>query len=122
MSINSVCSQTTMKPYEVYLLPDAVQDLENLYHYIADKSGLPETAWAYIEKLREKCRKLAIVPICGQQRDDLMTNLRITPLDKKTVAAFLVDEAAQTVLILNIFYGGRDYETLLLASERTRRD
>lgn len=111
-----------MKLYEVYLLPDAIRDLEDLYHYIADKSGLPETAWAYIEKLRDKCRKLAIAPICGQKRDDLMANLRITPLDKKTVAAFLVDEAAQTVLVVNIFYGGRDYETLLSASASPRPD
>jgi len=35
------------------------------------------------------------------------------PLDKKTVAAFLVDEDNQMVKILNIFYGGQDYEAIM---------
>ena len=42
-----------------------------------------------------------------------MKVLRIAPIDKKAVAAFIVDEKQQAVLILNIFYGGRDYEALI---------
>ena len=42
-----------------------------------------------------------------------MENLRIYPLDKKTVVAFVVDKDKQMVNILNIFYGGRDYETIM---------
>jgi plasmid stabilization system protein ParE len=39
--------------------------------------------------------------------------LRIYPFDKKAVATFVVDEKSSTVRILNVFYGGRDYETIL---------
>jgi len=98
-----------MKKYNVYLMPDAVKDLEVIYSYIADKSGYPERAWVFVEKLRQKCNELEIAPLRGQQRNDLMDNLRIIPLEKKAVAAFLVDEEKQAVLILNIFYGGRDH-------------
>jgi hypothetical protein len=28
-----------MKKYDVYLMPDAIKDLENIYGYISDKSG-----------------------------------------------------------------------------------
>ena len=43
-----------------------------------------------------------------------MHNLRIVAIDKKAVAAFIVDEEKRAVLVLNIFYGGRDYEALML--------
>ncbi len=105
-----------MKKYDVYLMPDAIKDLEGIYVHITDKSGFPERAWAYIEKLRRKCHELETAPMRGQRRDDLMANLRIAPIDKKTVAAFIVDEEKQAVLILNIFYGGRDYEALMSES------
>jgi plasmid stabilization system protein ParE len=103
-----------MKKYDVYLMPDAIKDLEGIYGYITDKSGFPERAWSYVEKLQQKCRELETAPLRGQQRDDLMHNLRIVPIDKKAVAAFIVDEEKKAVLVLNIFYGGRDYEALMM--------
>ena len=45
-----------------------------------------------------------------------MENLRVAPIDTKAVAAFIVDEEKQAVLVLNIFYGGRDYEALMAES------
>lgn len=96
-------------------MPDAIKDLEEIYSYIADKSGYPERAWKFVEKLRQKCHELETAPLRGQQRSDLIENLRIIPLEKKAVAAFLIDEETQAVLILNIFYGGRDYEALINA-------
>lgn len=45
-------------------------------------------------------------PLRGQQRNDLMENLRIYPPNKKTVVVFVVDEDQQAVRILNMFYGG----------------
>jgi len=97
-------------------MPDAIKDLEHIYEYISAQSGFPERALAYIEGLRLKCQKLETAPLRGQQRNDLMKNLRIYPFNKKTVAAFVVDEDQQTVRILNIFYGGRDFEAIISAS------
>ncbi|MBT3807457.1 MAG: type II toxin-antitoxin system RelE/ParE family toxin, partial [Desulfobacula sp.] len=77
------------------------------------QSGFPERAWVYIEKLKLKCQKLETSPERGQQRDDLMKDLRIYPLNKKTVVAFVIDEYQQTVMILNIFHGGRDYKIIM---------
>jgi toxin ParE1/3/4 len=47
-----------------------------------------------------------------------MKDLRITPLDRKTVAAFVIDEKRNSVLVLNVFYGGRDYETIMMESSQ----
>ncbi len=102
-----------MKNYEVYLTPDAIQDLTDIYEYITEKSGLPQVAWAYIEKLRQSCHDLKMVPLIGQQRHDLRKNLRIVAIDKNAIAAFEVIEDKQIVTILNIFYGGRDYEAIM---------
>ena len=102
-----------MKTYKVYLMPDAIKDLEHIYEHISAQSGFPERAWSYIEKLRLKCQKLETSPLRGRQRNHLMKNLRIYPLDKKTIVAFVVDGDQQAVRILNIFYGGRDYEAIM---------
>ena len=102
-----------MKKYKVYLMPDAIGDLQNIYNYISEQSGFSRRAWLYMESLHHKCQGLEIAPERGQQRDDLIKGLRIYPLDKKAIAAFIIDEENSMVRILNIFYGGRDYETIL---------
>jgi toxin ParE1/3/4 len=102
-----------MKYYDVYLMPDAIKDLSEIYEYILEASGFPEVAWAYIEKLRQKCYDFRTTPIRGQKCDDLRQHLRIAVIDKNAVAAFEVDEDKQRVTILNIFYDGRDYETIM---------
>ena len=102
-----------MKKYDVLLMPDAIQDLKDIYEFIADASGLPQVAWAYIEKLRNECHDLKSAPLRGHKRDDLRKNLRVVPIDKNAVIAFEVNEKKRTVTVLNIFYGGRDYETIM---------
>lgn len=42
-----------------------------------------------------------------------MKDLRIYPLNKKTVVAFIVDGDQQAVRIMNILCGGRDYEAIM---------
>ena len=98
-----------MKKYDVLLTPDAIQDLKDIYEYIVDASGLPQVAWAYIEKLRGECHSLETVPLRGQKRDDLRKNLRVVPIDKNAVVAFEINEKKRIVTILNIFYGGSMY-------------
>lgn len=84
-----------MKNYDVYLTPDAIKDLTDIYEYIAQKSELPEITWAYIEKLRQSCHGLRKAPLIGQQRNDLRKNLRIIAIDKNAIAAFEVNEDKQ---------------------------
>lgn len=102
-----------MTPYNVYFSPDAVTDLAAIYDYIADTSGFPDVAFAYMQRLRKKCEELTLAPQRGTKRDDIRKNLRILALDKNAVAAFEVQEDKRIVIILNVFYGGQDYEILL---------
>lgn len=105
-----------MKRYNIHFTPDAIKDLDEIYQYIAEESGFPERAWDFVERLHQKCLSLETAPFRGHVRDDLMKGLRITPLEKNTVAAFMIDEPRSLVLVLNIFYGGRDYEAIMTQS------
>lgn len=48
-------------------------------------------------------------------RDDLVQGLRTAPFEHSAVITYIIEENA--VVILNIFYGGRDFETLLRDGE-----
>ena len=45
------------------------------------------------------------------KRDDIRPGIRITNYRKRAVIAFAVE--GDTVSVLGVFYGGRDYETIL---------
>ncbi len=82
-----------MKTYKVSLTPDAIGDLKNIYEYISDKSGYPSVAWAYIQKLKDKCHDLETAAVRGLKRDDLRKNVRIMANYKSVIAYFEVNEA-----------------------------
>ncbi len=92
-----------MKNYDILLTPDAIQDLIDIYEYLSETSGFPETAWAYIKKLRQKCYEFRTAPLGGHRRDDLRKNLRIVAVDKNAVIAFEVNEKKRFVIILISF-------------------
>jgi len=50
-------------------------------------------------------------PHGGRSRDDIMPGLRTVPFEHSAVIAYIVDDGL--VCIVNIFYGGRDYEALM---------
>ena len=52
-----------MDTYRVYFMPDAIKDLEDIYLYIIEQSGFPDTAWNYMERLKSKCHELETFPI-----------------------------------------------------------
>ena len=69
-----------MKNYDVYLTPETIKDLTEIYEYITEKSNLPEVAWAYIEKLRLNCHSLKTAPLIGQKRMIYARTLELFPL------------------------------------------
>jgi toxin ParE1/3/4 len=90
--------------------PEALGDLIDLYHFIADRDG-EERAIGYIDRIEECCGSLAVFPHCGTRRDDLRPGLRILGFERRAAIAFRIQ--AETVTILRVLYGGRDIETVL---------
>lgn len=99
-----------MTGYRVVFRREAIQQLEELYDYIAG-AGSPENAARYTGAIVAYCEGLSDFPHRGSARDDIRPGLRTVGYKKRVVIAFAVLD--DTVAVLGIFYGGRDYETVL---------
>ncbi len=103
-----------MTRYLVVFRPEAVQQLEELYNFIAG-AGSPGNAAGFTESIVSFCESLADFPYRGVSRDDLRPALRTIGYRKRVVIAYAV--LNETVAIVGIFYGGRDHERLLTTGE-----
>lgn len=90
--------------------PRARQQLTDLYLWIAEASGFADRAEGFVSAILAYCDGLGTFPLVGMTRDDLRPGLRIVGFRRRVTIAFAVTE--ETVEILGIYYGGRDYETL----------
>ena len=96
--------------HRVVFSPEAGEQLAALYRYIVTASS-GEVAARYTEATVSYCERLGTFPIRGVQRDDIRPGLRITNYKRRAVIAFAVSD--DEVSILGVFYGGRDYESML---------
>ena len=99
-----------MRKFKVSFRPRAEADLFGLYRYIAEEAG-HEVAGAYVERIEAACMALETFPKRGTRRDDIRPGLRTIGFEQRATIVFQVLEAA--VVIVRIFYGGRDYESVL---------
>jgi toxin ParE1/3/4 len=97
-------------PYRVILSPEAQGDLIALYDYIAEQAS-PSVAARFLERVEVHVRGFAISPLRGTQRDDIRPGLRTAGFERRITIAFMVSDV--DVIILRLFYGGRDWETAL---------
>lgn len=92
--------------------PRARQQLTDLHSWIVAESGFPNRGEAYVSAIFDFCDGLAEFPLVGGARDDLRPGIRTIGFRRGAVIAFAVTD--ERVEILGVYYGGRDYETLLL--------
>ncbi|MBQ9353630.1 type II toxin-antitoxin system RelE/ParE family toxin [Phyllobacterium sp.] len=97
--------------YKVVFHPRAEQELVELYDYIRANAN-PERAQAFLAGIRDCCLGLATFPKRGSIRDDIMAGVRIIGYRRSVSIAFAV--RSDRVLILGVFYGGRDITADLL--------
>ncbi len=98
--------------YTVTLSAKAHGQLLALYAYIAEAAS-PAVAKRYTDGITGFCHSLSTFPARGTRRDDIRPGVRITNYRKRAVIAFTIDESAEEVTILGVFYGGQDYEHAL---------
>jgi toxin ParE1/3/4 len=91
----------------------AIEDLEAIYLLILEVSGSSQTARGFVGRIMARCRRIGNVPSGGRPRDDLAPGLRLVPFERAAVIAYVTQR--DRVEITNVFYGGRDYETLFRA-------
>jgi toxin ParE1/3/4 len=87
----------------------AVEDLENIYRFIAEDS--PPRAQHFIGQIQHRCDLLRDAPEQGRARPDLRKGLRVVPYGRSVVIAYQL--TADVVEVLRVFYGGQNYETIM---------
>ena len=104
-----------MITYAVEFTPEAEEQLTALLLDIAHAASSAATAQRYVGAIVDHCEALRTFPKRGVMRDDIRPGLRLTNYRGRTVIAFTVYDTSATVSIIEVFYGGRDYETVFAA-------
>lgn len=99
----------TPPAYRVIFDAAARRDLANIFEYISGRAG-PVVAERFTAKLYQYCAGLALTPERGTKRDEIRPRLRTIGYRRRATITFRVDHATETVVILGVYYGGRNYE------------
>lgn len=100
-----------MKRFKVTYREAAAADILDIYRWVYEVSLDLVTAERFTGRLVTACERIGDIPLGGRPRDDLLPGLRTVPFERRAVIAYMM--ADETVIITNVFYGGRDYESLL---------
>jgi toxin ParE1/3/4 len=100
--------------FKITFRPKAEADLFELYRYIAERVG-HAIAGRYIDRIESACMALENTPARGTRRDDIRPGLRTIGFERRATIAFKI--VGREVVIIRIFYGGRDFENILHDSD-----
>lgn len=96
---------------KVIYAPEAQRHLTELYNWIAEVS-YPDRAERFVSAILDFCNGLASSPFIGTARAGIRPGMQTTGFRRRATIAFAVTDT--TVEILGVYYGGRDYESLLI--------
>jgi toxin ParE1/3/4 len=90
--------------------PQADSDLDDIWYYVATKSGNMDTADRLVDSITDRFYLIATHPNIGRARDeDLRPGLRSFPVGEYVIIYRIQD---QDVLILRVLRGSRDIAAL----------
>ncbi len=95
----------------VVISEEAITDLKAMAAYILESSGSESIADGFVDRIKQRCQSIGNAPRGGRSRDDIAPGLRTVPFEHSAIIAYIVSD--DLVRIVNIFYGGRDYEALM---------
>lgn len=99
----------------VVLSENAIADLETIGAYILENSGSENIANGFLDRIKARCESIGNAPRGGRSRDKILPGLRAVPFEHSAVIAYVIE--GDIIRIINIFYGGRDYEALMRDGE-----
>ncbi|WP_420104423.1 type II toxin-antitoxin system RelE/ParE family toxin [Bosea sp. (in: a-proteobacteria)] len=95
-----------MRQRRVIYTPDATTDLEWIYDTIATARS-PLVASRYEQRIRDFCQRLEYGAERGTSRADIRPGLQVVGFERRVTVAIVAED--DRVVILRIFYGGRDW-------------
>ena len=95
-----------MDKYEVRLMTQALQDLDEIYGYIASSLQEPEVAAELLDALESEILSLEYLPYrCSERRTGSFANSGYRQLMVKNyIVIYRIDEAHKQVLIVTVRY------------------
>ncbi|MDE3759799.1 type II toxin-antitoxin system RelE/ParE family toxin [Sinorhizobium meliloti] len=105
-----------MKRFEVVYRPEAIADIDSVFLYILEASRNASVAAAYTDRVLERCERIGDAPRGGVAREDLGPGIRMVPFEKSAVILYRTE--GETVVVVNIFYGRRDYEAIMIRTAK----
>ena len=100
--------------YTVRYAPQALDDLRDLYSYVAFSLKEPATAQKLVNRIRKAARSLDALPgrypVVDWEPWQSMGMHRFTVED--FLLFYLIDQSTRTVTLVRIVYGGRDLQNL----------
>lgn len=103
-----------MKRLKVEYKEDAIGDLEDIFSYVFEGSNNFIIAKNFTNRIFERCEKIGNVPNGGVCRPDLGENIQLIPFEKKAVILYKIEN--ESIVIVNIIYGGREYNSLIISN------
>jgi plasmid stabilization system protein ParE len=91
---------------EVRLSDRAIDDLFEIYLYLADRIG-HERAETYVSRIETFSRSLRTFSERGRKRDDLVPGIRVLVFESQAVIAYTVE--GDMVTILRVIHGAQHY-------------
>lgn len=99
-----------MASHRIVFTPEARDHLDNLHSYTTAAADAA-IASRFVGGIIDHVATLTDLPNRGAPRDDIRAGLRTIPGRRRVTIAFMVEETE--VVVIGIFYGGRDFESLL---------
>lgn len=103
------------RAYAVEYAPEALDDLKEIYAYIAFACSAPDTAEKLVNRIRDRVRSLNAMPSRYAAVDWepwRSMGMRKAPVDR-FVIYYTVDDNRDRVVVIRVFYGGRDIKAIL---------
>ena len=100
------CGENTLDKYEVRLMNQALQDLDEIYGYIASSLQEPGVAAELLDALESEILSLEYLPYrCSERRTGSFANSGYRQLMVKNyIVIYRIDEAHKQVLIVTVRY------------------
>jgi toxin ParE1/3/4 len=90
------------------LLPAARADIETIAFYIAAEN--PSVARRWVDRIEERCERLAEMPGLGVARPDVRLDLRLLPVGNYLI---LYREMGEDVEVVRVLHGARHWQDLV---------
>lgn len=113
-----------MSEWQVILSPECKSEIRGIYDYIANTLLVPETAVKQIRRILTAVKNLAVMPLKNPLYEKEPWRKR--GLRKQLVDNFSIfywpNEKTGEIVVLHVFYGGRNIEELLSTEEKAASD